>query len=169
MDVALLIKPQDPMEQATETSIQPLPSPFRKWGFWSVVFGALALVLVFIQLVGPTLEPSPSAASKIGEIAGEIKRSAWRTLIGLPAAEPAPEAVPIWNYFAIAAPILGTLALVLSLVSGVLRENWRYPVYGAGLGASAIVFQFLWWIVLVVCGVMLLIAILENLGDIFSF
>jgi hypothetical protein len=31
------------------------------------------------------------------------------------------------------------------------------------------VFQFVWWIAILVAGAMLLVAIIENIGDIFSF
>ena len=154
-----------------ESSIAPMapPSLFRKVGFWAVLLGAIAVVLVFAQIVGPTLEPKPSVATQIGEIAGEIKRSAWLSFLGLSTPKPEVEAVPLWNYLALVAPILGVSAVVLSLISGVKRENWRYPVYGASLGAAAIVFQYFWWIVILVAGVLLLIAIIENIGDIFSF
>ncbi|MEM9439752.1 MAG: hypothetical protein AAGA73_04845 [Pseudomonadota bacterium] len=118
--------------------------PLRTWGCWSVLIGALALV--FAQLVGPTFESRPSAATQIGKIAGEIKRSAWRTLLGLPAPERQIRAASVWSYLAIIAPLLGLIAVSLSLISAVLRENWRYPVYGVSLGVTAIVFQFLWWL-----------------------
>ena len=129
---------------------------------------ALALMLVFAQIVGPTLEPKPSIGTQIGEIAGDIRRSAWRSFFGLP--NPAPEAVApsIWSYFELAAPIIGVVAVVLSLISGVLRENWRYPVYGTTLGVAAIVFQYVWWLAMLVAGVVLLVAIIENIGEIFS-
>ena len=148
---------------------QILPDPLRKWGVWAVLVGAVALILVFIQIIGPTFEPKPSAATQIGEIAGEIKRSAWRTFLGLPTDKEQVETPSVWNYLAIAAPILGIVAIVLSLISGVLRENWRYAAYGVGLGGATIVFQYLWWLVLVIAGVLLLVAIIENIGDIFSF
>ncbi|MGI9352429.1 MAG: hypothetical protein ACR2O3_12770 [Rhizobiaceae bacterium] len=157
------------MEQQSDMSNQFSSEVFRKWGFWSVLIGALALLLVFIQFIGPTFESKPSAATQIGEIAGEIKRSAWRSFFGLPPAEQKIETASVWNYLAMAAPILGIAAVILSLISGVLRENWRFPVYGASLGASAIVFQYLWWVALLVCGVIILVAIIENIGDIFSF
>ncbi|MEM8836812.1 MAG: hypothetical protein AAGE89_01870 [Pseudomonadota bacterium] len=150
-------------------SVQTSAYPLRRWGFWSVLVGALALMLVFIQIVGPSIEPKPSAATQIGEIAGEIKRSAWRSFLGVPAEKAEVEPPRIWDYFALAAPILGIVAVVLSLVSGIFRENWRYPVYGVSLGASAIVFQYLWWLALLICGVLILIAIIENIGEIFSF
>ncbi|MEM9331642.1 MAG: hypothetical protein AAGA53_09970, partial [Pseudomonadota bacterium] len=92
----------------------------RTWGFWSVMLGALALALVFVQIVGPTFEQKPSAAQQIGEIAGEIKRSAWRSFFGTAAEVQKAQPVPIWNYLALAAPILGIIAVVLSLISGVL-------------------------------------------------
>lgn len=143
--------------------------PLRKWGFWAVIIGATALVLVFIQVFGPMLEPKPSVGTQIGEIAGDIKRSAWRSFLGLSNETAKTEPVSAMNYLALAAPVLGVIAIVLSLISGVLRENWRYAVYGTGLGASAIVFHFFWWMALLLAGVLIIIAIIENIGDIFSF
>ncbi|SLN62174.1 hypothetical protein PEL8287_03384 [Roseovarius litorisediminis] len=131
--------------------------------------GALALCLVFIQMVGPSFEAKPSAGSQIGEIAGEIKRAAWRSFLGLPKPEPESAPVNLWNYIAMAAPIMGVIAVVLSLISGVLRENWRYPVYGTSFGVAAIVFHYFWWVALLIAGVVILVTIIENLGDIFSF
>ena len=156
-------------EQQLDMAGPETSGPFRKWGLWAVLAGALALVLVFVQIAAPTFEPKPSAAAQIGEIAGEIKRSAWRTFLGLPKPEVKPEPASLASYLALAAPILGIVAIVLSLISGVLRENWRYAAYGVSLGATAIVFQYFWWLALVVAAVVLLVAIIENIGDIFSF
>lgn len=145
------------------------PAFLRRWGFCAVIAGAAALILVFAQMVGPSFEAKPSAAAQIGEIAGEIKRSAWRSLFGLSNEQPAEALVSLWTYVSFAAPVLGVIAIVLSLVSGVLRENWRYPVYGTGMGIAAIVFYFFWWAALLIAGVVVLVAIIENIGDIFSF
>lgn len=145
------------------------PDFLRMWGFWGIAAGALALLLVFIQIGGPMFEPKPSVGSQIGEIAGDIKRSAWRSFFGLPNEAPQAAGPSIWIYLGMAAPVFGIVAVILSIVSGIRRENWRLPVYATGLGVSAIVFQFFWWVLLVVLGVMLLVAIIENIGDIFSF
>jgi hypothetical protein len=145
------------------------PVILRQWGFWAVIAGAAALILVFAQIVGPSFEAKPSTAVQIGEIAGEIKRSAWRSFFGLANEAPAPAPVSVWSYVSFAAPILGIIAIVLSLVSGILRENRRFSVYGTGMGIAAIVFHFFWWVALLIAGVVLLIAIIENIGDIFSF
>ena len=86
-------------------------------------------------------------------------------------ATPEPEVVspPYWAYLAFAAPVFGVLAIVLAAVSGVLREHRRLAVYGAGLGIAGVLFQVLWIAALLIVGVALLIAILNNIGDIFSF
>ena len=157
------------MEQHTSTPLGASPIPFRRVGFWAVALGALGVALVFLQITGPSLTPEPSAGSQIGEIAGEIKRAAWRTFLGLPKPEPEVQPMSIWPYLGIAAPVLGIVALMLSLVSGLKRENWRYAAYGTCLGASAIFFQFFWMLAVLVAAVALLVAIIENIGDIFSF
>ena len=123
-----------------------------------MLFGALALVLVFVQIAAPSFEPKPSVEAQIGEIAGEIKRSAWRTFLGLPKPEVKAEAAPLSYYLALAAPILGIVAILLSLISSILRENWRYAAYGVSLGATAIVFQYFWWLALVIAAVVLLVS-----------
>lgn len=157
------------MEQTTQIPPDGPPRFLRTWGFWAMVIGGLALVLVFAQIIGPSLEPRPSAATQIGEIAGEIKRSAWRSFFGLKPPEPEPVAISMWTYAGMAAPVLGAVAIILSALSAVFRENWRFALYGTGLGATAVVFYFFWWVALLIAGVVLLVAILENIGDIFSF
>jgi hypothetical protein len=143
-------------------------NPFGAWGFWGVLAGALALVLVFLQIAGPSLEPQPSVGNQIGEIAGDIARSAWQSFRGEYIPEPEPAEVSKWVVLGLAAPVLGVIAIVLSLISAVRRENWHYPFYGVGLGAAAIAFHFVWWLVLLFAGVMIIVAILENIGSIFD-
>ena len=157
------------METQAHTPSPVPPHIFKLWGVCAVVIGALALIVVLVQIFGPSTSPEPSVATSIGEIAGEIKRSAWRSFFGL--AQPEPEVVPttLKDWLPLAGPALGIVAVLLSLVSGLKHENWRLPAYGAGLGASAIVFYTLWWVALLVLGAMILVAIIENIGDIFSF
>ena len=156
------------MENKAETSSQAAPQFLSRWGFWAVIVGATALMLVFAQMIGPTLEPKPSVGSQIGEIAGEIKRSAWRSFFGLPDNPPETKSASVWDYVAFAAPALGIVAIVLAAISGVMRENWHYPVYGTAFGVAAIVFHYFWWVALLVAGVVILVTIIENIGDIFS-
>ena len=142
--------------------------PFRTWGLWGVILGALALILVFIQIFAPITEPTPTVGAQIGEIAGDIGRNAWRSFFGMPVEVEAPKDPSVMDYLPLAAPIAGVLAVLLAFVSGLMRENWRYAAYGASLGSAAVLFHFFWWVALLFAGVILLVAIIENIGDIFS-
>ena len=145
----------------------PAQHPFYTLGLWAVLAGGLGVIAVFMHIVYPSLQPAPSVGSQIGEIAGDIGRSAWFNLRGLEHTPPVEEDTNYWMYLAIVGPVLGVVALVLSLISGLRRENWRYPAYGASLGIAAITFQFIWIIAALIAGVVLLAAIIENIGDIF--
>lgn len=147
----------------------PAPHPFYTFGLWAVLAGGLGVIAVFMHIVYPSLQPAPSVGSQIGEIAGDIGRSAWFSLRGLEDTLPVEEETNYWMYLAIVGPVLGVVALVLALISGLRRENWRYPAYGASLGFAAITFQFFWLIAALIAGVVLLAAIIENIGDIFSW
>lgn len=57
-------------------------------------------------------------------------------------------------------------AIVLSMISALRGEGLRLAGYGAALGLGAIVFQMVWWIAMLIACVALLIAIIENIGDI---
>ncbi len=157
------------MDQNADTDHLELSKFLKTWGFWAVITGALAMVLVFIQIAGPSFEPKPSVGTQIGEIAGDISRSAWRSFFGLPAPEPEPQPFSLLQFTGIAVPVLGVIGVILSMISGIKKENWHFPVYGTFLGAGAIVFHFFWWVAILVLGVILLVSIIENIGDIFSF
>lgn len=145
------------------------PSPFRTWGLWAVLAGALALIVVFYQIFAPLSEPSPSVGTQIGEIAGDMKRAAWRSLIGLEQPVPEPVSASWRDWLPLAGPVIGVLAILMAVVSSFRCESWRLAAYATGLGGSAIVFHFVWWMALLVMGALILIAIIENLGDFFSF
>lgn len=157
------------MEMQTTPPVTPDFNPFRTWGLWGVVIGGFALILVFIQIFGPMMEPKPPAGVQIGEIAGDMARSAWGSFFGLEAAAAEPEPVSYKMYLAFVAPILGVISVLLAMISGLMGENWRFAAYGTSLGAAAVLFHFFWWIAILVCGVILLVAIIENLGSFFTF
>ena len=147
----------------------PAPHPFYTFGLWAVLVGGLGVIAVFMHIAYPSLQPTPNVGSQIGEIAGEIGRSAWFSLRGLEDNPPVQEETNYWLHLAIVGPVLGVAALVLSLISGLRKENWRYPVYGTSLGIAAITLQFTWLIAVLIAGVVLLAAIIESVGDIFSW
>lgn len=157
------------MTDSNMTPPAPNPVALRSFGLWAVLTGAVAVALVFIHIFAPTLQPTPSVGDQIGEIAGDIKRSAWRSFLGFSAPEPEPVFLPWTHYLGLAGPILGVVAIVLAMLSGIFKENRRYVAYGTSLGAAAMLFHFFWWVALLIAGVAILVAIIENIGDIFSF
>lgn len=146
---------------------------FTSWGFWAIIAGVVSVILVFTQMQLLTSQESVPVGQQIGEIAGEIKRSAWRSFLGL--SQPEPEVVappPGRDWFSIlfiVTPVIAGLAIILAAVSLLMRENWRLGFYGVALGGGAILFQYVWWMAILILGFVLLIKIVENIGDIFSF
>ncbi|MEM9972936.1 MAG: hypothetical protein AAF771_02060 [Pseudomonadota bacterium] len=140
------------------------------WGIYAVLSGALGLALVFLEIWLQMNTPQAPVTQQIGEMAGEIRRTAWRGFLGLPPEPAAPaETIPFWRqYLPLAGPVLGIVAVVLSLISALRHEDRRFTAYALGLGTSAIVFQAFWWVLLVVAGVFLLISILQNMDGIFG-
>lgn len=46
------------------------------WGLWAIICGAVAMTLVFVQMQLLTGQETTPIGQQIGEIAGDIKRSA---------------------------------------------------------------------------------------------
>ncbi|WP_050929185.1 hypothetical protein [Aestuariivita boseongensis] len=149
------------------------PRVTSSWGFWAVICGVVAMVLVLVQMQVLSSQESVPIGQQIGEIAGDIKRSAWRSFLGLsqPEREPVPVSLSqqIFQYLFYATPVIGGIAIVLAMVSLIKQENWRLGFYAVTFGGGAILMQYMWWMVLIFLGFLLLVKIVENIGDIFSF
>lgn len=137
-----------------------------QWGYAAVVFGVAALAIAMLTVFGGPFSPQPSVGQTIGEIAGDMRASALRAVRGEEQPPPVPQPWDIDRVLMVTAPLLAVGAIALSLVSAIRREGLKLASYGAVLGVSAIVFQFVWWIALLICGMILLVSIMENFGDI---
>lgn len=137
-----------------------------KWAYAAAGFGIAALAVAVLTVFGGPFTPQPSVGQTIGEIAGDMRASALRAVRGEEQPPPVPQPWDIDRILMITAPLLAVGAIALSLVSAIRREGLKLASYGAILGTSAIVFQFVWWIALLICGMILLVSIMENLGDI---
>lgn len=152
------------MTHSTEPNPQADPTPTLGW--IAFIAGAVALLLVLVQFYAGPFAPQQDAATSIGEIAAEIRQSAMRAMAGEP--QPAPVTVPwdIDRVMALVAAVLAGGAIVIGL-AGLLRGEMRRPASAAiGLGVAAVTFQFLTWLALLIAGVILLSAIIYNIGDI---
>ena len=138
-------------------------------GLIGFIFGTLAFICA-AYLVSIQFAPSDqSIGSAIGQIAGDIKTAARAAISG--EAEPAAPVAPNWDLTAILAfiiPALSTLAILLGGFSLFRKEPRQLPMWSIGLGISAVLFQFAFWLAMVICGTLLLMSVLNNIGDIFA-
>lgn len=140
------------------------------WGFSGFVFAIVALILVILPMTSMLAPPAQEASTSIGEFAAEIRKSAIRSLTG--AEKPVPEVRVqtkteiIAGYLFIIGPVLAGLAAILGAVALLRREAYPLPMMAIGLGISAVVLQYALILALIIAGVCLMVAILNNLGDI---
>lgn len=138
------------------------------WGLAAFFIGVAALVAVTLHVSGVFAEPEQSAATTIGEIAAEIRNSAKRALAGEPAPAPVSEGRD-WKAeraLALAVPIFAGVAALLGAVGLFRREAPALPAIGIGLGIGAFVMQFAFWMALLIGGICLLVAIINNIDGI---
>ena len=138
------------------------------WGLAAFLVGVIALVAVTLHISGMFVEPEKSAATTIGEIAAEIRESAKRALSNETPPAPEPETRP-WDInliFMIAVPLLAGLAAILGAIGLFRREAPTLPTIAIAMGCGAFVMQYVFWIALLICGICLLIAIVNNLDSI---
>ena len=151
------------MQQAIDTR----PAPF---GFIGFMMGIVALVILLIQMSAFFEPQEKSTGTMIGEVAADIKMAAKRALSGEPAQEPAPAPAPrdYTRAITIAALCIAGIAVALGAVGLYRNEPHRHSYMAIGIGLSAFIMQYVFWLVILVCGVVLLVSILANLDSIFS-
>jgi hypothetical protein len=136
------------------------------WSYAAITAGAVALVLAMLVIFAGPFAPQPSVGTTIGEIAADIAMAARNSVQGVEQPPPEPRGWSIDRILETLTPILGVVAVVLAIMAAVRHEPRRVASYGAALGGAAIMIQFVWWIALLICGVVLLVSIVENLGGI---
>ncbi|MQX38333.1 hypothetical protein [Roseospira navarrensis] len=141
--------------------------PSAGWaGIAAVLFGGLALLIVLIEFSAGPFAPQPEASTVIGETAAGIRDAARRALAGEAPPPPTARTWDIDRVIALAGMATGGVAVILAVLGAVLREPRTALVGGAALGATAILLKVSIWIALLVAGVVILWAIIDNIGDI---
>lgn len=141
-----------------------------KCGLAGFILGIASLIVILIQF-STFFEPQEkSSGSVIGEIAADIKQSAARALAGEPAPKPTPppQEKDYGQFITNAALVVAGLAVVLGGIGLYRNEPHRLSYLAVGIGISAIVMQYVFWLAVLACGAALLIAIIGNLDSIFS-
>lgn len=139
-----------------------------KFGLVGFMLGIASLVVILIQLSAFFLPPEKSNGSFIGEIAADIKQSAARVLAGDPTPERAPPPRDYSRYIKIAALCVAGIAIMLGGIGLYRNEPYRLSYLAVGIGVSAFVMQYVFWLAVLICAIALLISIIENLDGIFD-
>ncbi|MFO7919371.1 MAG: hypothetical protein R6U99_00895 [Nioella sp.] len=137
-----------------------------KFGLMGFMLGVASIVVLLVQL-SVLFEPQEqSSGSVIGTIAAEITQSAARAVSG----EPAPAATPPPRDYGLMITITALCAAGLAVILGAVglyrNEAHRLPYMAVGLGISAFVMQFVFWLAILICGIALLVSIIGNLDSI---
>ena len=89
-------------------------------------------------------------------------------LSGEPAPKPTPPPQDFGQLATIVALCAAGLAVMLGDVGLYRNEPHRLSYLAVGIGLSAFVMQYVFWLAILICGIALLISIVENLGSIFD-
>ena len=139
------------------------------FGISAMAVSGLALFIAVAHLTFGPLAPQPSIERTVAETAVAIKEAAKRAVMG--------EKEPIedssgrssWNVDLIidaAVFALAGVAMALAMVALVRREERPPAFMGFSMGAGVLLLTWLQWIALIICGLILLVAIISNLGEI---
>jgi hypothetical protein len=148
-----------------EQTIEDRPAKFGLAGF---ILGIASLVIILIQLSALFEPQEKSSGTVIGEIAADIKQSAARVLAGEPAPKPTPPPRNYSKFVTIAALGVAGIAVMLGGIGLYRNEPHRLPYMAVGIGVSAFVMQYVFWLAILICGVALLISVVGNLESIFG-
>ena len=143
--------------------------PHRPGGIlaWvGLALGGAGLALFFLELVAGPFAPVTPVETTIVETARAIRDAALGAARGEPLPGPEPVTRSIDDWITIASTSLGLLGLGLSVV--IFLTGPRRDVAAAGImvGGAAVLAIYLWWLALLVCGMILLVTIVANLGEI---
>ncbi|MBV0913090.1 hypothetical protein [Anianabacter salinae] len=134
----------------------------------ALVIGALALLGAMIAVYAGPFAPQPKLGTALGEFTADFITATLRGLDG--EAQPAAEtrSLTIDTGIAVAVAVAGVVAVVLAVIALARHEPRRLSVGALALGGAALTFQFLAWLALLICGVVLLVTAINNAGAIFE-
>lgn len=146
--------------QRMSTSIDVTPA---HWGLIGFVFGVAALCAAVVLTSG-MLAPVPEQS--VGTLIGEMARDIRNAATGVASAPVENPTMDLDALLAVLTPVLAVIAAVLGGISLFRHEPTALPKLAIGLGISAFVMQYAFWMAMLICGTVLLVAIVSNIGDI---
>jgi len=146
--------------------------PNATFGWLGFAVGAAALVLTCVTFWAGPFAPQQVAGVTLGELAGDIAKSAARSVSGQPQPEPAIQPRNIDDLLKIGVGTLAGLAIVIGVAALVRHEEKRAAISGIALGGLAVGVQLFTWSIIMIVGALVIVGLMyalrDALGDIFS-
>jgi len=143
----------------------------------SNIIGLVAMALATVALIGAVvhlsmgpLAPQEPIERTIAQTALGIKEAAKRTIAGEaePQPEPARRKADMDKIVDAAVLALAGAAMLLAIVALFRREERMPALIGFSLGGGVLLMSFLQWVAILICGAIILAAIISNLDQILS-
>ncbi len=136
------------------------------FGFIGIGVGAVALMLALVHFWGGPFSPQPPLEQTVAEKAVSMRDATIAALKGesVPVKEKAATRYDLDRVARIATALLGGLAVILAVIGIALKEPVRVAGGAAALGVGAIAFQFAVLALGVLVLVILISAVLGELG-----
>jgi hypothetical protein len=138
------------------------------WGLAGFCFGVCALLAAAVLTSGMLVpEPEQSIGTTIGEIARDIRQAATGASTGsAPISERS--GFDAMGVLFIVTPILAAFAAVLGGISLFRHEPPALSKLAMTMGVGAFIMQYVFWLAVLICGTVLLVSIMSNMGGIFG-
>ncbi|MHA7871156.1 MAG: hypothetical protein ACX939_02280 [Hyphococcus sp.] len=141
----------------------------QTFGVAAMAVAALALLVAVVHMSAGPFAPQQPVEQTIVDTALKIKEAAQRAAAGEPAPPPQRAAMDIDQIITLGYLALAGVAMGIALI-GLFKDSKHTPAYfGFTLGGAVILITWLQWIAILVCGAVILAAIIYSFGDILSF
>ncbi len=140
----------------------------RQFGFCAIVLATLALVITVTHITTGPFAPQKTVETTIAETATAIRKAAIAAMTGAQNEQAAP-AGPVWDIdkkLRLGTNMLAGLALFVAILAFARREEPEPAAAGCVLGTGVLLVSLFHWALVLICGILLLIAIIGNLGEI---
>lgn len=138
------------------------------WGWLSFLLGAAALLAAVLVFWAGPFAPQQTVEVSLGEMAAEVARSAARDVMGMEQPAPEPVARDVDDWLQIGIGGLGALAVIMGVGAITAGGRGRSSAGGVVLGGMAIAFQFFTMYAMALLGVLLVMAVIYALKDVFG-
>ncbi|MEM8935200.1 MAG: hypothetical protein AAGC77_02185 [Pseudomonadota bacterium] len=140
-------------------------------GIASMAVAAAALILAVAHISFGPFAPQKPIEETIVDTAFKIKDAAQRAVSGKASQQGEPTVQSRWNVdrlVDVSVFVLASVAILLALIALLRNEKRSIALMGFSLGVGVLLMSWLQWIALLVCGAIIIAAIVNNLDALVS-